>query len=310
MTHGPIQLVDTFRYLHPTEEKAYTCWSTITDARKTNYGTRIDYVLASVGLVEHLRISAVWQHVEGSDHCPVFAEFSLPLSPSPHLPSLCSNHFIEFAGKQQKLSAFLTRREKPQDSASTPHVSTQHTSSSGKKLPVKRTRSTKDSLPSKLIKTSKPMAGGSSQTLLSFFKKTQQEENSEMSETLSQDYSHELSTLSSQNSSSNDEDSQRTVSSSLSLDDPSCPKPEDFVPQVSSSQQQLSEVWRSVLTGPPKPPLCKGHSEPCVLRTVKKAGPNQRRQFWVCARPGGSKDDPKARCDFFKWATKASSSKR
>ena len=188
MTHGPIQLVDTFRYLHPTEEKAYTCWSTITDARKTNYGTRIDYVLASVGLVKHLGTSAVWQHVEGSDHCPVFAEFSLLLFPSPHLPSLCSNHFIEFAGKQQKLSAFLTRREKPQDSAGTPRVSTQHTSSSGKRLPVKRNRSAKESLPSKLIKTSKPVAVSSSQTLLSFFKKTQQqEENSEMSEILSQD---------------------------------------------------------------------------------------------------------------------------
>lgn len=308
MTHGPIQLVDTFRYLHPTEEKAYTCWSTITDARKTNYGTRIDYVLASVGLVKHLGTSAVWQHVEGSDHCPVFAEFSLPLFPSLHLPSLCSNHFIEFAGKQQKLSAFLTRREKPQDSAGTPHVSTQHTSSSGKKLPVKRNRSAKESLPSKLIKTSKPMAVSSSQTLLSFFKKTQQqEENSEMSEILSQDCSGCSHESSPQNSGSNDEDSQQTVSSSLGLDDPSCPKPEDLVPQVSSSQHQLSDVWRGVLTGPPKPPLCKGHSEPCVLRTVKKAGPNQRRQFWVCARPGGSKDDPKARCDFFKWATKASS---
>jgi len=309
VTHGSIQLVDTFRYLHPTEEKAYTCWSTITDARKTNYGTRIDYVLASLGLVEHLRTSAVWQHVEGSDHCPVYAEFSLPLSPSPHLPSLCSNHFVEFAGKQQKLSVFLTRREKPQDSTSTPHAPTQHTSSSGKKLPVKRARRAQVTLPSKLIKTSKSMAGSSSQSLLSFFKKTQQEEEElEMGENPSQHdggSSPELSTLGSQNSGSNDKDSQQTVSSSLSPDNPSLPKPEDQV----SSQQQLSEVWRSVLTGPPKPPLCKGHSEPCVLRTVKKAGPNQRRQFWVCARPGGSKDDPKARCDFFKWATKVSTKK-
>ena len=202
----------------------------------------------------------------------------------------------------------MTRREKPQDSAGTPRVSTQHTSSSGKRLPVKRNRSAKESLPSKLIKTSKPVAVSSSQTLLSFFKKTQQqEENSEMSEILSQDCSGCSHESSPQNSGSNDEDSQQTVSSSLGLDNPSCPKPEDLVPQVSSSQHQLSDVWRGVLTGPPKPPLCKGHSEPCVLRTVKKAGPNQRRQFWVCARPGGSKDDPKARCDFFKWATKASS---
>ncbi|XP_019054691.1 PREDICTED: DNA-(apurinic or apyrimidinic site) lyase 2 isoform X2 [Nelumbo nucifera] len=31
-------------------------------------------------------------------------------------------------------------------------------------------------------------------------------------------------------------------------------------------------------------PLCKGHSEPCVTRVVKKEGPNLGRRFYVCAR--------------------------
>lgn len=31
-------------------------------------------------------------------------------------------------------------------------------------------------------------------------------------------------------------------------------------------------------------PLCKGHGEPCVARSVKKAGPNVGRGFYVCAR--------------------------
>lgn len=31
-------------------------------------------------------------------------------------------------------------------------------------------------------------------------------------------------------------------------------------------------------------PVCKGHSEPCVARTVKKTGPNVGRGFYVCAR--------------------------
>lgn len=31
-------------------------------------------------------------------------------------------------------------------------------------------------------------------------------------------------------------------------------------------------------------PLCKGHSEPCVARVVKKQGPNFGRRFYVCAR--------------------------
>lgn len=31
-------------------------------------------------------------------------------------------------------------------------------------------------------------------------------------------------------------------------------------------------------------PLCKGHGEPCVARSVKKEGPNIGRSFYVCAR--------------------------
>jgi len=51
------------------------------------------------------------------------------------------------------------------------------------------------------------------------------------------------------------------------------------------------------------PPCCKGHEEPCLLRKVKKSGPNKDREFWVCSHPVGSKSDPQARCDHFQWAS-------
>ncbi|XP_051949833.1 DNA-(apurinic or apyrimidinic site) endonuclease 2-like [Xyrauchen texanus] len=59
--------------------------------------------------------------------------------------------------------------------------------------------------------------------------------------------------------------------------------------------------WKSVLDGPPQPPLCKSQNEPCVLRlrAVKKAGPNLGRQFFVCARPQDNASNPQARCNFF-----------
>jgi len=60
-------------------------------------------------------------------------------------------------------------------------------------------------------------------------------------------------------------------------------------------------TWRSMLRGPPQAPLCKGHREPCVLRDVKKDGPNKGRQFWVCCKPQGHKSNPDARCDYFVW---------
>lgn len=62
-----------------------------------------------------------------------------------------------------------------------------------------------------------------------------------------------------------------------------------------------SAVWKSILSGPRPPPLCSGHKEPCVLRTVKIKGPNQGRQFHCCARPQGHSSNPEARCNFFKW---------
>lgn len=69
-------------------------------------------------------------------------------------------------------------------------------------------------------------------------------------------------------------------------------------------KEPCAGFWKTVLRGPPQPPLCKSHSEPCVLRTVKKAGPNLGRQFFVCARPQGHASNPQARCNFFTWVEK------
>lgn len=73
------KLVDSFRYFHPHEARAYTvsdvahpwvdlraplpncltdacvlleCWNTVTGARQTNYGTRIDYILVDPSLMD------------------------------------------------------------------------------------------------------------------------------------------------------------------------------------------------------------------------------------------------------------------
>ena len=43
--------VDMFRLFHPSEENAFTCWSTVTGSRATNYGVRIDYIFGDIELV-------------------------------------------------------------------------------------------------------------------------------------------------------------------------------------------------------------------------------------------------------------------
>ena len=46
------QLADLFRSFHPHDKQVYTCWNQQTGARLTNYGTRIDYVLAHHSLLQ------------------------------------------------------------------------------------------------------------------------------------------------------------------------------------------------------------------------------------------------------------------
>ena len=62
---------DTFRYLYPDREGAYSWWSYRFNARKNNAGWRIDYFIVSESLSEHVREAAIHPEIFGSDHCPV-----------------------------------------------------------------------------------------------------------------------------------------------------------------------------------------------------------------------------------------------
>jgi exodeoxyribonuclease-3 len=68
--------VDTFRHLHPSEQK-YSWWSYRAGAREKNIGWRIDYFLVSSRLVDQLSRAHIYTDVYGSDHCPVGIELSI-----------------------------------------------------------------------------------------------------------------------------------------------------------------------------------------------------------------------------------------
>ncbi|MCC8070915.1 MAG: exodeoxyribonuclease III [Bacteroidales bacterium] len=63
--------IDTYRYLHPTEEKVYTWWSYMARSRQRNDGWRIDYFLISQRLAPRLEAADVYRYTMGSDHCPI-----------------------------------------------------------------------------------------------------------------------------------------------------------------------------------------------------------------------------------------------
>ncbi|XP_074060044.1 DNA-(apurinic or apyrimidinic site) endonuclease 2 isoform X1 [Macrotis lagotis] len=254
--------VDSFRHFHPTKVGAFTCWSTVTGARLTNYGTRLDYILGDRALVlKEFEDSFLMPEVEGSDHCPVGATLRAEFIPAPRCPPLCTRYLPEFAGRQQKLSQFLVKVD---PNLPEPTLAQPQEEKIGVGLPKNRAKKTCGD------------PGQGQLSLLRFFH------------------------------------ADRPIEKPL-LPGAQEAKPEStgqapraVVPSPPKSGEGQAAFWKAVLKGPPQPPLCKGHKEPCVLRTVRKAGPNLGRQFFVCSRPIGHTSNPAARCDFFLWASEKS----
>ncbi|KAL7416416.1 Endonuclease/exonuclease/phosphatase [Mrakia frigida] len=67
-------LTDVVREAHPTREGMFTCWNVKIEARASNYGTRLDYILVTKGLLPWVKSADICPELRGSDHCPVFVE--------------------------------------------------------------------------------------------------------------------------------------------------------------------------------------------------------------------------------------------
>lgn len=122
---GGGQFVDLFRQFHPDERGAYTCWDTRTNARETNYGSRIDYVLTDSNTAALFSSCVIRRDVLGSDHCPVTAEADddalLPASAAAcDPPSIATKFMPEFSGSQQKISALFRTASAIKDEAALP----------------------------------------------------------------------------------------------------------------------------------------------------------------------------------------------
>lgn len=65
---------DSFRYLYPDKEGAYSWWSYMGRAREKNVGWRIDYFIVSNNIQEKIKEATIYPEIMGSDHCPVGLE--------------------------------------------------------------------------------------------------------------------------------------------------------------------------------------------------------------------------------------------
>lgn len=68
---------DTFRYLYPEVENAYSWWSYMGKARANNTGWRIDYFIVSDQIKDKIVEAGIHADILGSDHCPVTLEIEM-----------------------------------------------------------------------------------------------------------------------------------------------------------------------------------------------------------------------------------------
>ena len=68
---------DTFRMFH-RESGHYTRWPFQNNARKRNFGWRLDYIFVNEPVRPNVLDAAIMPEYMGSDHCPVMLEINLP----------------------------------------------------------------------------------------------------------------------------------------------------------------------------------------------------------------------------------------
>ena len=259
--------LDTFREMHPLAREKYTCWNTLTSARDSNYGTRIDFILFSRKQSHNYPMTvtdaAIHPEIMGSDHCPVSVAFTLKDSNTlvegnnlMDLKKLAFYYHVNDNDGRKSIASFF------------------------KKAPPPITKDSSSSTMKKQQAARKPAS--SSRNISSFFKPVKRN----IDELLNDDEIIEIV----DSSSDGDAEAEATTT-----DEPK------------SDPSDAAKAWKQVFQSKRAIPLCHGHKEPCKALKVNKKGVNQGRMFYMCARPIGPDNHPNKeqfRCKHFEWANK------
>lgn len=234
----------------------------------------------SSDLLPILESCEILSDYQGSDHCPVQAVLRCDAIPEKviQLPSICTRLWPEFSGQQQTLKTFFQKNKEKV----TKEPEFLKMSSASKKVVSKKNqqKSITNFFKSPKLNVPKDSNGTSLCKDGCVSEKT--------NKTLS---SYVTSNKNSEVYSSVETDSEMDLTKFIG----------DSSDIEVSKPSGSSLAWKQMLSGPPKPPLCSGHQKECVLRTVKKKGPNYGRNFFMCAQPAGHASNPDASCNYFKW---------
>jgi AP endonuclease 2 len=135
---------DVVRTFWPDRKGMYTCkprftsttsivhilcilgWNMKISARETNYGTRVDYILVTPGMIPWIKHGDIQPSLKGSDHCPIYIDLHDEITTDagetlslrdillmdgnkPDPPRLAARRWEEYSGKQTLLSTFFVK---------------------------------------------------------------------------------------------------------------------------------------------------------------------------------------------------------
>jgi AP endonuclease-2 len=319
--------VDCFRWAHRARRDAYTVWSTATGARANNYGTRIDLCLAaglavgppgggdssSEGGRGGRRDGAPWvcasdiqPEVQGSDHCPVYVDvrhrgpFPCAAAPPPQAQRFA------YSGTQTKLLGWLSRQavgggagppgetaQRPLEDAGAAASAAAATAASVSAPSVGASAAAAGSMlpppPPPAQQQGRSGGGGKQGSLNGFF----------------QPKPRSAAPLAAPTEPIAAEAAAPAGPPAAPAPAPPPASPSAFVQAelaaAAASRQgdtaTAKAAWQRIQQRMAIPRCA--HGEPAALKRVGKAGPNQGRYFYACARAAGK--GPQAQCSFFKW---------
>ncbi|KAF8199042.1 DNase I-like protein [Pholiota molesta] len=330
-------VVDIVRKFWPERRGMYTCWNTKISARDTNYGTRIDFILITPGLVPWVKAADIQPNLIGSDHCPVFVDLHdeitksdgsttklsdvLGAKPTPagpaEPPRIAAKFWNEHRQKLALLSQTpplissevlnmpdamdLTAGPSSQSLTDTPKLPEALSQSAPCSPPPSTKRRIKAKLSPPVRETVKQKDKGKKagqSTLAGFFAQPKAS---------AQDFS---STIKRQRTPVD----QLALKLSQSQDDiPSCPPPRVLRRRTTRKAAAVDDATSADAAAA----VCV-HQEPAKEFTVNKPGPNKGKKFFTCSRSacwtGYDKGraerfrehvDPQYKCDFFMWSSDA-----
>ncbi|KAI0306049.1 Endonuclease/exonuclease/phosphatase [Multifurca ochricompacta] len=316
----------------------YTCWNTKISARETNYGTRIDYVLITPGLLPWIKASDIQPSIKGSTTITTNSGRRLVLRDLMHIredtakrepPRLAAKHWPEFQGKQMLMSSFFTKRgaeikaQPPSLAAASDAIDAQLPPPFAAEPPAAQASQALSSQPVTESSSSPLLVSSSSSQ--PFIKPPQASHESRKRAPRQKRLKAgqlKLSSFFSKTTTSEPPNAFHQANPSdiidLCEDSEELPPPRDSTPasqgKENANGKESAASWSALFT-PILPPLCAVHREPTKEYRVNKPGPNKGKTFFLCARPVGpgydkgrserlrEEVDHQYKCDFFKWAS-------